>query len=174
MNRTVESPNNKGHVKLSETPVEPMSHADGAALEQRPSISTSCSEGLLLCLERFSAQAERHSKRTRTATCQDRAPSLEPRRLRAFSQQCKSRPCFGLRKQLQKLGRLIRHPASAARTTKRTSTILRQLWVGAFLPLASSRVAAPLRAVPSLPKGTNQSRVDRELCASRGGTSRPP
>ena len=53
---------------------------------------------------------QRHCKRKRSDTRQDRSPSSEPCRFRAASHQCRSIRCIGLREHLQELGRLIRPP----------------------------------------------------------------
>ena len=72
---------------------------------------------------------QRHCKRKRSDTRQDRSPSSEPCRFRAASHQCRSSRCFGLRKQLQELGRLL--PATSAARTAQRATFTRQPRVNA-------------------------------------------
>ena len=62
------------------------------------------------CAWSASLLKQRHCKRKRSDTRQDRSPSSEPCRFRAASQQCRSIRCIGLREHLQELGRLIRPP----------------------------------------------------------------
>ena len=95
-----------------------------------PSEPPARKEGLLLCLQRFPAQAQ--TLQTRIAARQHRPPSSEPCRFRAASQQCRSNRCFGLRKQLQELVRLIRPPLPREPPNARVHLL--QTTLGNFVP----------------------------------------
>ena len=92
--------------------VGPMSRACGSCGSEQ----TTVPQNLLLgrrvpsCAWSASLLKQRHCKRTRSDTRQDRTPSSEPCRFRAASHQCKSIRCVGFRKQMHELGRLIRPP----------------------------------------------------------------
>ena len=92
--------------------VGPMSRPCGQCGSEETSVPQNLLHGRRVpsCAWSASLLKQRHCKRKRSDTRQDRTPSPEPCRFRAASHQCRSIRCFGLREHLQELGRLIRPP----------------------------------------------------------------
>ena len=138
-----------------------------------PSEPPARKEGPLLCLERFTVEAEKLQKRAPAR--QDRTPSSEPCRFRAASHQCRSSRCFGLRKQLQELGRLIR-PLLAHLSREPSARVhLPQTTQGKCVPSSGEQPSMKTHFVtlhlfwPCHPPGTNPQDVRLQR-----GTIRPP
>ena len=123
------------------------------------------------CAWSASLLKQRHCKRKRSDTRQDRSPSSEPCRFRAASHQCRSIRCVGFRKQMQELGRLIRPTPVHLSRKNGPARGLPQTTKGKCVPsywkLTSRRCTSSGCAIHS--QGTNQSRVDRKSCASKEG-----
>ena len=123
------------------------------------------------CAWSASLLKQRHCKRKRSDTRQDRTHRRSHAAFARFAALDFASTCKNWAVSSDHLP-----PTSAARTAQR-ATFSRQLRVSAFHPLTSSRYWKLTSrrctsfgcAIPS--QGTNQSRVDRKLCASKEGRS---
>ena len=132
------------------------------------------------CAWSASLLKHRHCKSARSAACQDRTPPSEPCRFRAASHQCRSSRCFGLRKQLQELGHLIQPLLAHLSRENHRARDLPQTTLGKCVPFSGEQPSMKTHFVtlhlfwPCHPPATNQSRVDRKLCACKEGQILPP
>ena len=162
--------------------VGPMSRACGSCGSEQ----TTVPQNLLLgkrvssCAWSASLLKQRHCKRKRSDTRQDRTPSSEPCRFRAASHQCKSIRCFGFRKQMHELGRLIRPPPAHLSRKNCPARFLSQTTQGKCVPSSGEQPLMKTHLATHLfwlchpfPRDKPES-CRSQIMRLQRGTSRPP